>query len=303
MMKAKIKEYPLVDIIILNWNGFKDTAECINSIKNISYNNYKIIVVDNASDCDAEKIEKEFGNSVFLIRNECNLGFSGGNNIGIKYALKDNPEYILLINNDTVVEKDFLDELICSANSALQAGIVGSVIGYFNDRERIWSANGIISKIRSSGFTRKFNKNINSITLDESCTFLSGCCFLIKKNVIEEIGLLDENYFLYLEDVDFCWRVCKAGYKIVLSAKSRIYHKVNVSTKKNNQLLPLYYTTRNRLYFSEKNLGYWHYIFYFFLIISLSIKTLLSNKKIERAGLIRKAFSDFRSKKMGQIVN
>jgi GT2 family glycosyltransferase len=294
---------PFVNIIILNWNGFQDTAACINSLMKISYNNYKIIVVDNASDNDAQKLQKEFGDTIHLIRNEINLGFSGGNNSGIEYALKQKPEFILLINNDTVVENNFLDELLITANSFSNAGIIGPVIGYFNNREKIWSADGKISKIRSSGFIKKINMDINSIKFDKNCTFLSGCCMLIKRDVFEKIGMLDENYFLYLEDSDFCWRTLKAGYKIFLSAKSRIYHKVNISTKRDNPLLPLYYTTRNRLYFAKKNLGNWFYAFYPYLIISMAIKNLLPNNRVEKKVFVKKALKDFKDYKMGQIVN
>ena len=294
--------HPKVSIIILNWNGLKDTLECLESISKISYSNYEIIIVDNNSKGnDVEIIEKEYGNIIKKIMvNECNLGFSGGCNVGINYALHNNTEFVLLLNNDTIVENDFLDELIKTALSVPYAGIVGPIIGYYYDREKIWSAYGSISKIRSSGFTKKFNTKIDLLNKNEQCTFLSGCCQLIRKDVIEKIGLLDEKYFLYLEDTDYCWRTSKAGYKIVMVAKSKIYHKVNVSSRRDNSLTPFYYTTRNRFYFAKKSFGNLYFLAYWYIILSMKIKLLIDQQKLKKQDIFIKAVSDFKNNIMGQ---
>jgi GT2 family glycosyltransferase len=124
---------------------------------------------------------------------------------------------------------------------------------------------------------------------------------LIHRRVFDNVGLLDENYFLYLEDVDFCWRASKAGFKIVFNAKSKIYHKVNISTTRSNSLLPLYYTIRNRLYFAKKNLGVFYYLSFFYLIISMKIKMLSKNQKDKKQYIFIRALSDFEKNEMGRL--
>jgi GT2 family glycosyltransferase len=295
---------PKVSIIILNWNGSQDTLECMESLTKISYNNYEIILVDNNSKGnDVNIIEKEYGNYINkIIESGNNLGFSGGNNVGIRYALENNADYIMLLNNDTVVEKDFLNELMKIAISIPTAGIVGPLIGYYNDREKVWSAYGFINKFKSSGFSKKINTKIELVIENKRCTFLSGCCLLIRKEVIEKIGLLDEKYFLYLEDADYCWRTIKAGYRIIFVASSKIYHKVNVSTTRNNSLLPLYYTVRNRLYFAKKSFGNLYFLAYWYIILSMKIKIFIDKQKLKKQDIFIKAISDFKNNIMGQSI-
>ncbi|MFC2082233.1 glycosyltransferase family 2 protein [Bacteroidota bacterium] len=189
---------PQVNIVILNWNGLEDTLECLESLRNINYPNYKIIVVDNHSTGnDVELIKEKYENEISkLIVTEQNLGFSGGNNIGIDYSVESGAEYILLLNNDTVVEADFLTILVNEGKSD-DIGIVSPMIAYFSDNKKIWSAGGKINKLKASGFTFGRNKNVENFNYARICSFASGCCLLIKSRMIKEIGKLDENYFLY----------------------------------------------------------------------------------------------------------
>jgi hypothetical protein len=293
---------PKVSIIIINWNGVVDTLECLESLTKLRYNNYEVIVVDNnSSGNDVEVIKREYGNFIKrIIINNNNLGFSGGNNIGINYAVKNNTDFILLLNNDTIVEENFLYELIETAISVPNAGLVGPLIGYYTDKEKIWSAYGFISKIRSSGFSKKINSKIDSVNDSKQCKFLSGCCLLIRKELIDKVGLLDENYFLYLEDTDLCWRASVAGYKIIFTAKSKIYHKVNISTKRNNPLLPLYYVIRNRLYFAKKNIGLFYYFAFCYIVLSMKLKIIFTDQREQKRLILTQALADFKNKAMGQ---
>lgn len=292
---------PRVSIILVNYNGWKDTVECINSLNQINYSNYEIIVVDNASVGDdlLQFQNYEFSNVTFIKSAE-NLGFSGGNNLGIECALKSKSEYILLLNNDTVVQPDFLNIMVSKAEEN-SIGVVTPMIKYFDRKDTIWSAGGKISKIRASGFTYGFNKNESELNRDFYCTFASGCCMLIKSEVIKNVGMLDTGYFLYLEDTDYSFRIINAGYKIYYAASSTIYHKVTSTTSRDNKLLPLYYSVRNRLYFAKKNLG-WLYIFSLsYLAAAFLVKYLVYNfDNREYKKVLIRAFSDFYNNKFGK---
>lgn len=244
---------PKIAIVLLNWNGYKDTSECIISLQKITYDNYQIIVVDNGSDVeDFNRLKNNFPN-VKVLRSDVNLGFTGGNNLGIKNSLEEKTDFILLLNNDTIVEPNFIQPLLNIFEKNPNVGISAPQINYFDEPKKIWSDGGYISKIRASGFaySDKFEENSNTNYVQKQ--FVSGCCMLIKREVFEKIGLFDDNFFLYLEDVDLCVRTVKSGYSIYVSHKSKIYHKVSNSTIKKYTALPLYYVTRNRLYFIKKN--------------------------------------------------
>ncbi len=297
--------FPKVSIILLNWNGIKDTSECLESLKKIDYPNFDVIVVDNNSDGnEAEEIKNKFGDFVsHVMVNIENLGFSGGNNVGIKQALENNSDYLLLLNNDTIVESDFLSKLISNKDFSDKIGVFTPMITYYNDKNTIWSAGGRINKIRASGITFWPNKNSENYILNKLCEFASGCCMLIKKEVIEKVGLLDEKYFLYLEDTDYCQRVISSGYKVLYVGSSRIYHKVFSTTAKANKLLPLYYSIRNRLYFAKKNLGLYFYPAFLYLILVFCIKFIYPYKiSPNTLKVIIHSFKDFFKKNMGRTT-
>lgn len=293
---------PSVYIIIVNWNGFEDTYECIKSVLNILYNNYTIIVVDNGSDRnESEGLARRF-TEVIALRSETNLGFAGGNNLGIKYALGKGADYILLLNNDTIVEKDFLDILVNNASENQNIGLAVPKINYYSDPSKVWYAGGYINKFRGVALTEGSGKSDSKYTEDKFVTFATACCLLIDKRVINDIGLMDESYFLYLEDADYCIRSYKCGYKILFVAQSKIYHKINKSTTKENNYVPLYYNTRNRLTFIKK---FYKNIFYLSLLYMLCIFSLKSMIGIftgdfTRVKVIYLAFRDFFLKKYGK---
>lgn len=222
---------PLVYIIVLTWNGKKDTLECLNSLKKVSYNNLKVLVVDNASsDGTQEEVQKQFPDVEYIL-NPTNLRFAHGNNVGIKYALTKGADYILLLNNDTTVADNFLDELVTTASRNSNIGIVGPKMCYYSDPERIWYAGGKIE------WWKGWISHIGVRELDngqydqtKETDFVSGCSILVKRDVIEKVGLLDTAYYIYGEDVDWCIRASHAGYKIMFEPKAKIWHKLSVST-------------------------------------------------------------------------
>lgn len=293
---------PFVHIIILNWNGFDDTSELLESLLKISYSNYSIVIVDNNSANDeADRLEKIYKGKAHIIKCKENLGFAGGNNVGIQYALEKEADYILLLNNDTKVSSDFLEILVRKYQTSEQAGIVAPRINYFEEQKKIWSDGGYISQLRGSGFAYSDKLETEVDSSDKTVTFVSGCCMLISKEVLQKIGSFDEKYFLYIEDTDLCQRTIKAGYKILVSHQSKIFHKVSSSTKNRNRALPLYYTTRNRLFFAKKHFKNFYYLTCTYLILSMIIKSTgwLMIGSFKNIFSVYNAFKDFFTGKMG----
>lgn len=293
---------PCVYIIILNYNGYSDTIECIKSLELIEYKNYKIVVVDNKSTDESVKFIKNFiskNEKINLIESESNLGFSGGNNLGIEYALMNNAGYICLLNNDTVVEPDFLGPLVNIMETDANIGISGGKIMYHKNKNIVWAAGGYIEENKAIGVNYGIDKNENDV-IDEirEVTFLTGCLQVIRREVFQNIGLYDDEYFLYMEDVDFCKRALEHGYKLIYDPNSKIYHKVSASTGGKVSPMVVYYMTRNRLLFNSKyseskinSLRF--YIFYFIKILTEPARKKVSYKYVMHA------IKDFYNKKFG----
>jgi GT2 family glycosyltransferase len=222
---------PLVYIIVLSWNGKADTLQCLSSLKELVYPNYRVLVVDNASsDGSAEEVKSQFPD-VELIVNKKNLRFAGGNNVGIEYAVSKNADYILLINNDTIVDNNFLSELVRTAESDNEIGMVGPKIYYYSEPNRTWYAGGKIELwkgwLSHIGVRELDNGQYNQT---KETDFISGCCLLVKSEVIKKVGLLDTAYYIYGEDVDWCVKASRAGYRLIYEPKAIIWHKLSVST-------------------------------------------------------------------------
>jgi GT2 family glycosyltransferase len=269
---------PKVAIIILNWNGLEDTIECLEFLRKIPYPNYEVIVVDNGSKGnDAQVLDEKFGDYIHLIRNDKNYGYTGGNNIGIKYALdKSAPDYFLILNNDTIVAPDFLGQLIKAAESDASIGMVGSKVYYYDFPNRIQGAGGKVN-MRTGRASLIGVKEIDAGQYDtkQEVDYLFGCCLLVKKDVIHKVGLFDESYFCYWDETDYCFRVKKAGYKVVYVPEAKIWHKAPLKLKVWNKTsvgdkasgLPYYYMARNNFKFMRKHATkaqYRSFLLYFF---------------------------------------
>lgn len=239
--------YPRVSIIILNWNGLKDTIECLDSLKEITYPNYEVIVVDNASiQNEAVLLQKKYGGYIRTVRTKKNLGFAGGNNVGIRQVLREeNSKYVLLLNNDTVVKPNFLDELVKVGEQSGKIGMIGGKI-YYYQRDKIWYGGGRINVIalRAPHNTKEFSDIRNT-------SFVTGCLMLIKIKVFKKIGLLSEDYFLTVEDWDFSYRV-RRKFSMKVTPYAVIYHKVSTSTGGEKSSFNTYYCHRNKWIFLNK---------------------------------------------------
>ncbi len=290
---------PKVFIIILNYNGWEDTRECINSLEKLSYKNFEVIIVDNGSKQKIRITTKRFKTIQFF--NKENLGFAGGNNVGIKYALQNNADYILLLNNDTKVISEFLRKLVEIGENNSNFGILGSLIFKFGSN-KIHFGGGKINWLYTKA-THKQNlklkvKNLKFIETD----YITGAGMLIKKQVIDKIGLMPEKYFLYFEDVDWCIQAQKENYKCILVPESRIYHKVSASTKQGS-FSYIYYHTRNGFLLAKRNapglLKTLAYLSSFLIFIKQVIKLVLfpSKKKWAKATML--GIRDFYKGKFG----
>ena len=266
-----------VAVIIVNWKKYDITSSCIESILNSTNSNLKIILVDNESDNKKVKNFK-FRNEIEIIQNKKNEGFSKANNIGIDYALKNNYDYTLLINNDTIVEKNLIEVLLKTAQ-AKNFSVVQPLILNYNGKE-IWNAGGRIDYFFGNFITRK--KLVNSLNSSHELTeWLTGCCCLFKTKIFKEIGKLDESFFAYYEDVDFSLRLKKHGYKIGFTSKTHIYHYESFSSISNNskggKLSPYihYLNIRNHILILKKHSDLFNSfgtrLYQIFKIISYSI--------------------------------
>jgi len=264
-------------IIIVNMNGKKLLKDCLDSIKkNTFYKNYKIIVVDNNSkDGSQNMIESKF-KGIDLIKNKINRGFSGGNNDGINYARrKYNPNYFYLLNNDTLVEKNWLSEVIKTTKKFNEIGIVGSKQFTFKIKQSI-----------SAGWIKMFGVKYYFGDKEKEVNWVSGVGFLIKREVINKIGLLDEVYNpAYYEETDFEKRTINAGFKIFHSPKSIIYHKGSGTTKKLNQdeIFYIFYRNRIRYFLKYFSIGYF---------LPRLISDFFKAKKLNKLPLLFKAYKE-----------
>lgn len=257
-----------IAIIVLNWKQPQLTLETISSLLKIKSNSfeYEIVLVDNGSPDNSLKIfNQNYRNNpkIKIIDTKANLGYAGGNNFGISYALGKDFNFVMLLNNDVLVDPNFIENLLDESN---KYDIVGPKIyfapGYEYHKDRyekkdlgkvIWSMGGQIDWNNIYGSNIDIDKvdhgQFNKI--NSKVDFISGCCLMVNRKVFEKIGSLDEKYFMYFEDVDFCHRAKIAGFKMACIPKSIIWH-VNSGSTQGPGHLQNYFITRNRIYFSSK---------------------------------------------------
>jgi len=243
-----------VAIIILNWNGLEDTIECLGSLKKITYPNYDIILVDNASiDGSAQRLADEFP-KVMLIVNEENLGFAAGCNVGIKRAVQRNADYILLLNNDTLVKPDFLNRAVAFAEENPAVGLVGGKIYWHGEGKRLWDAGGEINWLKGVGERMGWGQvDEGQYDTPRLTTFVTACLMLIKKKVVLNVGLLPEEYFFGVEEWDYSVRVARAGYKLAYVPQLVIWHKIGGAHSSDLAPKWVYCHHRSRLLFMRQN--------------------------------------------------
>lgn len=243
-----------VAIILVNWNGFEFTSACLDSLRKVEYPDFRVILVDNASqNQEGERLKKVFP-EIDLIENSENLGFAGGNNLGIRKALEEGFSYVMLLNNDTIVEPDFLGQMIRKFSQNSRLGLVQPLICFLHDRTQIWSAGGKWNTFLGRAITLGDRKSVDNFeATDLKLDWATGCCMLITREALLKTGLLNESYFTYFEDVEWSLRFREKGFEIALAAEAKIYHEAGASSKKKHSegtLSPrvFYYHVRNQFF-------------------------------------------------------
>ncbi len=264
-MAAEGKELPSVAILTVNYNSAPYIGDFLASLQAITYPNYRLVVVDNASaDGSPQEIPRLFPQAV-LLRNEENLGFTGGHNVGIRYCLEQGFDYVLFLNNDTVVKEDFLDRLLEGAAPRTmlapktylysQPHLLDDTVGDFDWRRGVWRG-WLYAKPPPPDFDRPRQVGMASL-----------CCLLVPTAVFLDAGLMDERFFMYYEDFDFVARAKAAGYRLWLNPAAVIYHRKAAASGGVASPFKVYYATRNRLYLMKKHSSRWRwaaFLLYFF---------------------------------------
>lgn len=221
---------PLVYVVLLNWERPVDTAECIESLAKSHYENQRIVVVDNgSSDGSAQRLRQQFPD-VCLLETGANLGFAGGMNKGIAFALDNGADFALLLNNDAVVDQDMLRQLVNAARIRPEYGILGPTVLFYNDRDRIWYTGGRRYWYWPAIVSLHPHVSEPGVIAVIPVDVVSGCGMLISRSVIESVGLFDTMFFMYYEDSDFCLRAREKGYRVGYVPLARMWHKVSSST-------------------------------------------------------------------------
>ena len=223
-----------IAVIIINWKKYDLTLNCIDSVLKSSYKNFKIILIDNESQNSfPDQINKS--EKIQIIKNENNEGFSKANNQGIKYSIKHGFDYVLLLNNDTLIKNDLIDSLIQQSSTLNQKIIQPLILNY--DGSKIWNAGGKINNFFGTFQTLEKGKGFKNFKRNRIYTdWFTGCCVLIKLEIFNHVGYFDERFFAYYEDVDYSIRLKKMGYSIALMTNSYLQHYESASSKSMNKI-------------------------------------------------------------------
>jgi len=282
----KTKSFPKIFIIILNYNGKSTIKSCLDSVFCCDYPNFEVVVVDNDSKDGSLELAKNLYSKFHFIKNEKNIGFSAGNNLGIRFALEKMADYVFLLNNDAVLEKDTLSKLIASAEKE-KAGIFSPLI--YAGNNKIWYSGGMIKWAQM--------KNVHESRLPKSgdsysTAYVTGCAMLVKKEVFKKIGLFSEDYFLYYEDADFCVRAKKEGFDSMVIPTAKITHFEKSELDLSNKI---YWLVLSGLIFFKKNTPlYLKFITNPYLYLRKMKNTIDSMNNKKYSEIVKKAYNDFK---------
>lgn len=276
--------YPLVTIVTINFNQVEVTCALLDSLRRVTYPALEVIVVDNHSLEDPTPVIGKKYPEVKLIVSRENLGFAGGNNLGIKAS---SGKYLLFLNNDTEVEPGFLAPLVQFFETNRDAGAASSKLVYYNSGGTIQYA----GSTRINPFTGR-NKRIGYMEKDlgqystKETDLAHGAAMMVPRSVIDQVGMMPELYFLYYEEVDWCESIKRAGYKIYVVPESKVYHKESMSIGKGS-VLKTYYMARNRLLFMRRNTSGFTkaaaILFFLFFSVPKNVLTFVARRDFQHA--------------------
>ena len=282
-----MKNIPKIFIIILNYNGKETIKKCLDSVFYSDYHGLEAVVVDNDSKDGSFELAKDLYSKFHFIKNAKNYGFSAGNNIGIRFALEKMADYIFLLNNDAILEKNTLSKLVGIAERK-KAGIFSPLI--YDRENRIWFAGGKIKWLKMKTVHKSQAAKDTKPYLTD---YISGCAMLIKKEVFKKIGLFSEDYFLYYEDADFCIRAKKNGFECMVVPSAKTTHFEKSESDLSNKI---YWLVISGLIFFEKNtpkiLKFWVRPY----LHLRKVKNMLDNlnNKNKYAPIVKRAYADFK---------
>ncbi len=295
-----------ISIVVLQYNNSQDTIRCLESVKELNWQNFEVFVVDNASAIQHlnnvrlfVESQKKAGEKRFkLIENRSNLGYAGGNNIGIQYALESGADHILILNPDTTVKNNFLTKLIGAVEKNPRAGIIGTAVNEGDGTVYCGEIKWLKPELEHSVLkpvTRNLKPNF----------YILGAAMFVSKKVFEKIGMFDERYFLYFEDADFCVRARRARFKLTVASDAIVHHNPSSSTSKLGTALLLRYHYRNAHLFNMKNapfkvkflLPFWS----IWIIMKQAVKILLG-RNIQVSKAILNGVLDFYKGRFGKIA-
>jgi|UPI00068CE833 GT2 family glycosyltransferase len=251
----KMSNLPNVIVVILNWNGCDDTLECLDSVVRVDYANFKIVVIDNGStDGSMHAIPQRYPEVTFL-QAGANFGYAGGNNRGISWALEHGADYILILNNDTIVHPDLINVFVQAANYLPIGSILGAKIYFFHRPDTLWFAGGRWNH-RLHAFEHIGQNQLDGADYAHrlEVDYITGCALFSSASTFNEVGLLDENFFLTYEETDWCYRARKMQHRCFVIPEAKLWHKVAASFGGRESPLYSYFLTRNKLLWARKHL-------------------------------------------------
>lgn len=265
--------FPRVAILILNWNDLHNTAETLISLKSLHYPTFDVWIVDNGStDGSGEAIADRFP-EVHVRSSPNNLGVAGGRNFGLEAILsRDDADYVLILDNDVVVEPQLLDKLVAAVETQTDLGIVGPIIYYYSEPRRIWSAGASIVFREVTAKSPAKNRLEREERLEgiERVDCITGCCMLVKRQVFETIGYFNPQYFMVGNETELCYRASQQGFGTAVVTHAKLWHRVSASTGGGYAPARAYYTGRSTVLFLKEYGRPWHWMTTFtFVALSL----------------------------------
>jgi GT2 family glycosyltransferase len=239
--------------ILVNWNLKDDSLACVDSLLAAGATPGQVIVVDNgSSDGSAQALRERFGAAVHVIESGRNLGFAGGANLGIRYALDQGAAWIFLLNNDTVVAPSLFAEFQRASAASAKFSILAPLILYYDMPDRIWYLGDrlVPTSLITYGLYRD-QIDTGQLPPLVPVDFICGCGMLIEREVFDTIGLLDPSFFMYAEEVDFCWRAHAAGFRIGCATRAKMWHRISVSADRDRPMTR-YLRIRNQIVFYRR---------------------------------------------------
>ncbi len=295
---------PLVVSVILNTNRRIDTLECLDSLRRNSYSNQKVIVLDNHStDGSVAEIRRSYP-EVQIIELAENRGYAGNNNVGIEAAMKIGADWIFVLNEDIILHEDCVCSLVALGQSDEKIGVIGPLVYHHDEPEYIQSAGGMLRKNWDTWHIAQNEKDKGQVTAPRDVDFISGCAIMVRGDVVKRVGGIDERFFYYKEETEWCFRIRRDGWRIVMTPQAKIWHKgVKRDYHPNPSLM--YYKTRNWFLFLMKHkapfrvwAGAW--IQFLRTIVSWSIKPKWRSKKEYRNAMLLGMF-DFLRRRWGKM--